>query len=64
MNKRAAAIAATGAALIATLSACDTGPECAQYETQTHLVTHIVNGKMVTGMVTSTVCVRYKEPAK
>lgn len=64
MNKTAAALAATAAAAVLTLTGCDTGPECAQYSTQTHVVTHFVNGKAVTGLVTSTVCVRYEEPAK
>lgn len=64
MNKTTAALAATAAAAVLTLTGCDTGPECAEYQTQTHLATHFVNGKAVTGMVTTTVCVRYKEPAK
>ncbi|MER7688334.1 hypothetical protein [Streptomyces sp. NPDC097610] len=63
MKKRAAAIAATVVVAAAVLTGCDPGPECAQYDTQTNLVTSYgVNGKPTTHLVTATVCVRYVEP--
>lgn len=55
--------ALAGLALLAslTLTGCDDGPECLDYETSTTMGTTIVNGKVRTVPVTSTVCVRYEE---
>lgn len=60
-----AAVAVAGVALVGALSACDPGPECADWDTRTHLVTSVgVNGKPTTHLVTETVCVRYVEPTE
>jgi hypothetical protein len=61
--KKTAAVAATVLVAAAVLTGCDPGPECAQYDTRTHLVTSLgVNGKMTTHLVTDTFCARYVEP--
>lgn len=59
------AVAVAGLALVGTLSACDPGPECADWDTRTHLVTSVgMNGKVTTHMVTDTFCARYVEPTE
>jgi hypothetical protein len=56
-----AAVAVASVALVGALSACDPGPECAQWSTTLHTSTTVVNGKVSVSTVPVTVCVRYVE---
>ncbi|AUG87121.1 hypothetical protein HOS57_gp50 [Streptomyces phage AbbeyMikolon] len=61
--RQGAAASAVMLAALATLAGCDDGPECLDYDTQTVQTTTIVNGKVVPGFSTVTVCTRYAEPS-
>jgi hypothetical protein len=61
--KKTAAVAVTVAVAALGLTACDPGPECADWDTRTHLVTSVgMGGKVTTHLVTDTFCARYVEP--
>ncbi|MFD5308153.1 hypothetical protein [Streptomyces ardesiacus] len=50
-------------AAVAVLAGCDDGPECLDYDTRVVTTTSIVNGKVVPGVATVTVCTQYAEPS-
>lgn len=59
----AASLSLTAAACLS-LTACDTGPECLDYDTQIVPSTTVVNGKVVAGTTAVSTCVRYAEDEK
>ncbi|AVO22305.1 hypothetical protein PBI_NESBITT_48 [Streptomyces phage Nesbitt] len=61
--RQGAAASAVMLAAMATLAGCDDGPECLDYDTQVVSTTSIVNGRVVPGMTTVTVCTKYAEPS-
>ncbi|WP_108934513.1 hypothetical protein [Streptomyces ardesiacus] len=62
--RHGAAASAVMLAAMAVLAGCDDGPECLDYDTQMVQTTTIVNGKVVPGFSTVTVCTRYAEPSE
>ncbi|WP_330478662.1 hypothetical protein OG301_26655 [Streptomyces platensis] len=59
MNRRAPVLAVAAAAAGLSLTACDPGRECLDYDTHVVSTTHFVNGKVIPGTSVATVCVEY-----
>lgn len=63
--KRTVPLAAAVLAVAAmSLTACDPGPACADWQTQTVTGSHIVNGRVTPYVHTAQVCTRYEEGDK
>lgn len=56
---RVTALAVVLAAASLSLTACDTGPECLDYETHMATTTTVVNGKVRTGTGMVSYCAEY-----